>query len=182
MMADKKDGHFGLKQLLHSVDGRRLRIAYLSCNPDGNTSYWLMQLLTQSMEADRLGHHRANSELGHFLHSAEIQHLFALYLNLHPAGTTLSWLSLLLYQSFEVVRLKLVQQIGQQKRIAPAMGNNDDDDDDSDDIIMPLPSGTTPSCEEQDNESSKTGSNNSSNDGSSNGQHTVGPPHKELVV
>jgi hypothetical protein len=161
-MADYKDGHYGLEQLLQSDDGQQLRTAYLLCNQNGTTWHWLSQLFSQSMEADRLGHFDANSELGRFLHSVEIQHLYALYLHNHPTGTTSFWLSLLV--NAEAVRLEAAAAAA----AAAAAGNVDDTTDD-DDASMPLPSGAS-----YDGDKSGNGSSSSS-DGSLKGQYAPGP-------
>jgi hypothetical protein len=165
-MTDNKDGHYGLEQLLQSVDGQQLRTAYLLCNQNGTTLYWLSQLFSQSMEADRLGHYDANSELGRFLHSVEIQHLYALYLHNHPTGTTLFWFHLLVSQSVEAVRLEAAAAAA---AAAAAVGNVDNTTDD-DDASMCLPSGAS-----YEGNKSGNGSSSSSSDGSLNGQYAPGP-------
>jgi hypothetical protein len=159
-MADNNDGHYGLEEVLQSDDGQQLRTAYLLCNPNGTTWHWLIQLLNQSLEADRLGHYNKNSDLGRFLHSVEIQHLYARYLHNHPSGTTFFWLHLLVSQSAEAVRLE---------DAAAAAGGNVDDTTDDDDASMLLPSGAS-----YDGDKSGNGSSSSS-DGSLKGQYAPGP-------
>ena len=155
-MVDYKDGHYWLEQL-QSVDGQQLHTTYLQCNQNGTTWHWLIQLQLESLEADNLGDHDTNSELGRFLHSVEIQHLYALYLHNHPTGTTSFWLHLLV--NAEAVRLEAA---------AAAAGNVDDTTDD-DDASMPLPSGAS-----YDGNKSGNGSSSSS-DGSLKGQYAPGP-------
>jgi hypothetical protein len=98
--------------------------------------------------------------LGHFLHSVEIQHLYALYLHNHPTGTTFFWLNLLV--NAEAVRLE-----------AAAAGNVDDTtDNDDDSACLHLPSGAS-----YDGNKSGNGSPSSSSDGSLNGQYDAPGPH-----
>jgi hypothetical protein len=181
LMAAKDDaGHFGLEQLLRSADGQRLRNLHLRCNLNGTTLHWLVGLLTQSMEAVSLGYGQRKSELGRFLNSAKIQHLYALYIKLHPMGTTSSWLSLLVYQSWEFV----LMEASWQNHITPTMEDIDDHKDDG--IIMPLPPART-SYDHHENHSNN--GINSINAGSSHlynlayvEQHVVGPYGEDGVL